>query len=264
MEEEYKIKGIEKILEKVDNEQLARFYEVDIDSNFEEVITEDFKERVIPNNSEIELYSTITENEAMKRIKEGKEATAISIASEFYEEDERKRALYGINYPARGKGTLGDVLFFAVDEPIRESIISNYRVSANYFCGGHSFDGLLMGDKFYEEHEGELKRNHKSSKENRKSMKIIDEYVENFMNEYENVETIYGYGPKGDYKETDEIRAKKEKAEKLILELTGKTEMKDVSLREFIKLKRSLEEKQRELKESFTEKYAGKKPEDRN
>lgn len=41
MEEEYKIKGIEKIFEKVDSEQLARFYEVDADSNLEEVITQD-------------------------------------------------------------------------------------------------------------------------------------------------------------------------------------------------------------------------------
>ncbi len=262
MEEEYKIKGIEKIFEKVDSKQLARFYEVDIDSNFKEVITQDFRKRGIPNNSEIALYATLTEEELIERQKEGKiRSGAIDLASEFYENDERKRALYGINYPIKGQAFY-NILFFAVDEPIKESTINDYRISAGYFCGGAHFNGLLMGNKFYEEHEEEINKNYRDNKENNENIHTIDEYVENFMNEYENVETIYGYGPKEEYKETDKIRENKEKAERLILDMTGKSSMEEVSLNEFIKLKRTLETKDRELKEKFAEKYAEKK--DRN
>lgn len=195
---------------------------------------------------------------------QGKEANEMALASEFYESDERKRALYGISYPVRGISPYGNVLFFAVDEPIRESTISNYKISASHFCGGVHFNNLLMGKKFYEEHEEELNKDYSDNKENSKDMHTIDEYVENFMNEYENVETIHGYGPKEDYKETDRIRENKAKAEKLILDMTGKSSMEEVSLNEFIKLKRALEAKDRELKESFAEKYTGKKLEDRN
>ena len=40
MEKKYKIKGIEKILEKVSKEDLGKYYGVDINADFESLITD--------------------------------------------------------------------------------------------------------------------------------------------------------------------------------------------------------------------------------
>lgn len=254
MKQEYKIKGIDKILEKVDKETLAKYYGVDINANFEEIITYSFKTTGIPNNSEIGLFVNITNEEFDKKIQEGEPIKqAKDIAKEFYEKDERKRAMYGINYNI-GKGNFESVLYFLVDEPIKESIFENMRQYPQHYIGGYHYNGLLMGSKFYEEHEEELQKN-SPKKDN---IEAVDSYIENFINEFKDVEYTGGYGPRSKYEETDEIKKEKEKNEKIILRLTGKSSIDEISLQDFINLKRSLEQEEKDLKKEFEEKFTSK------
>lgn len=257
MEKEYKIKGIEKILEKVSKEKLAKYYGVDINSDFEKIITESLKEQGIPNNSEIGIYVNITEEEYNKNIEERKGIkSSIDIASEFYEKDERKRAMYGINYGIDRKD-IESVIYFVVDEPIKESVLQNMLIQPSSHVGGYHYHGLLMGNKFYEEHESEFE-NFLQSKDNKNNINAVNNYIENFINEFKNEEFAGGYGPRPEYKETEEIRTEKAKNEDIILKLTGKESIEKMSLRDFINLKKNLEREEKELQKEFEDKFAEK------
>ena len=264
MEQEYKIKGIKKILDKLSKEDLARFYKTDVNADFEKILTEYFKSMGIPNNSEVALYVALSPKEYNKRREEYKTTEPQNIASEFYKNDERKRALYGISYglgipefdenAQLKSGTYGNVIYFGVDEPIAESDLANIFPSPRYFCGGVHYNTLLMGNKYFEEHEDELKQAFPS----RNKMEAVDSYIQNFVNEFENVEYTEGYGPRPEYTETDEIRQKKQESEKIILDLTGKSSIDELSLRDFIKLKRRLEQEEKDLRKAFEEKFTKK------
>ncbi len=254
MEKEYKIKGIEKILEKVSKEKLAKYYGVDINSDFEEVITQTFKEQGIPNNSEIGIYVKITKEEFDKSVEEGKKLpNSQEIASEFYNNDERKRAMYGINYGIDIEDFESEI-YFVVDEPIKASALENMLIHPNHCLGGYDYNGLLMGSKFYEEHKDEFEK----FKPNKNNIEAVDKYIENFMNEFKDLEFTGGYGPRPKYEETEEIRTQKAKSEDIILKLTGKESIEEMSLRDFINLKRSLEKEEKDLQREFEEKFAGK------
>mgnify|MGYP006069075007 CR=1 FL=1 len=268
MDKEYRVKGIEKILEKVNIEELAKYYGVDINSDFEKIISASFQEMGIPNNSEIGIYVALTAEEYDKRLKKRESLKPQDIAFEFYKNDERKRAMYGINYniaPCQWdsdsnkiiQGTFGNVLYFAVDEPIRESILKNMRVRLRDFVGGCHYNGLLMGKCFYEEHKDELSEYSPSKDE----IEAVDKYINNFINEFEDVKFSGGYGPREKYQETDAIKKEKANSEKIILTLTGKNNIDEVSLKDFINLKRRLEKEERELQEAFEERFAGQNDE---
>lgn len=271
MEKEYKIKGIEKILEKVDKKDLVKYYGIDNDNDIEKAITQSFQSMGIPNNSEIGIYVTLTKKEYDKRRKEGKSTSAQDIASEFYENDERKRAMYGINYDVKNNqididdsntfdGIRENVLYFVIDKPIKASAIENI-LGVHYFVGGCNYHNLIMGTAFYEEHKDELDQ---YSINNDEKLEAVDKYIENFMNEYEDVEFTGGCGPRPKYEETDEIKMEKANNEKIILNLTGKNSIDEVSLRDFINLKRRLEKEQKELKETFAKKFTEQNYDERN
>lgn len=254
MEKEYKIKGIEKILEKVSKKDLAKYYGVDTKADFEKLITEDFKSRGIPNNAEIGLYVYLTDEECQERNKKGLSANPMDIALEFNKQDERKRAMYGMNYAINNeflderRPTFSKV-YFLVDEPIKASSLSTF---INEYIGGCHYNGLIMGNKYYEEHREELDK-YRPKTDN---IEAINDYVKDFFNEFENVQFTGGYGPKPKYKETDEIKKKRKENEKIILELTGKSSIEELSLRDFITLKRNLEREQQQLQREFEEKFA--------
>lgn len=256
MEQEYKIKGIEKILEKISKEDLAKYYGVDINADFERLITESFQKRGIPNNSEIGLYVFLTEKDIMERAKEGLKINPQEIALKFHEQDERKRALYGVNYNIYDildeKRPTFSLAYFLIDEPIKESALE--KIGTQKFVGGVMYNGLIMGKEFYTEHKEELDK-HMPSREN---MKAVDNYIDNFIKEFEDVEYIGGYGPRPKYQDTAEKREEKAKNEEVILKLTGKNSIDELSLTDFIKLKRSLEEEQKQLQKAFEERFAGK------
>lgn len=264
MEQEYKIKGIEKILEKVSKEKLAKAYNTDVNADFEKILTEAFRKKGIPNNSEVALYAALTPEEFKQRKAEGKNRDPQEIASEFYKNDDRKRALYGIDYELEfpefdenfdlKSGTYGNVIYFGVDNPIKSSDLYNIFPRPQYFCGGVQYHSLMMGAKYFEEHEEELRK----ALPGRDKMEAVDKYIENFVNEFKNVEHTGGYGPRPKYKETDEIRQKKQENEKIILGLTGKSSIDELSLKDFIQLKRRLEQEEKDLRKAFEEKFTKK------
>ena len=86
-------------------------------------------------------------------------------------------------------------------------------------------------------------------------------YINNFINEFEDVKFSGGYGPREKYQETDAIKKEKANSEKIILTLTGKNNIDEVSLKDFINLKRRLEKEERELQEAFEERFAGQNDE---
>lgn len=264
MGQKYRINGIEKILEKVSKEDLAKYYGVDINADFESLITNSFEEMGIPNNAEIGLYVSLTKDECSERNEKGLPADPQKIATEFHEQDERKRALYGVNYDINNvhdffdeKYPIYSIVNFLIDEPIKETSLKNAPVQ--YYVGGYFYNGLIMGKKFYEEHEEELSK-YKPSEDN---IKAVNSYIDNFMNEFENVEFRGGYGPKPRYQETNEIKEKKRKNEEVILELTGKDRIEELSLRDFITLKRKLEEEQKILQKDFEERFTKKEYEEK-
>ena len=254
MEKEYKIKGIEKILEKVSKEDLAKKYGVPENADFEEVITKSFEKMGIPNNLEIALYIALKPEEIKEMEQEGKSTNPMDIASKYYEEDDRKRALVGMNYRISREISGLDELFFAIDEPIREEDLQNIRMPISCRIGGCSYHGLDMGMKYYEEHKNELEE----LLPDVSKREAIENYMGNFMDEFENVEFRGGYGPRPEYKETDKIREEKAKNEKVILELTGKISIDELSLKDFMQLKRRLEKEEKDLQRQFEEKFTNR------
>lgn len=273
MEEKYSIKGIEKIIEKAGKERLAKHYDVDINADFVSIITEDFKNRNIPNGLEVAFYYSLTPEEYNK-VKRG-ENREVSLdpqkeAAKIHKQDERKRAMFGINYmgslPEFGEGlqiiggTYGDELYFFVDEPIKESMIQRISPAPpRKFCGGAHYYNLIMGNKYYKEHKDEFD----NAIPDRSGEKALESYLNNFMDEFENVEYRGGYGPRGEYQETEKIKEEKAKNEEIILKLTGKSSIDELSLRDFISLKRRLEQEEKQLKEEFANKFTKKNEEGR-
>lgn len=266
MEEKYHIKGIEKILEKVSKENLAKSYQASVDDDFEQILTEYFKDIGIPNNSEIAVYASLTADE----FKERRGVNPQDIASEYYENDIRKRALYGISFPIASPefdehgeligGNYGNILYFSVDEPIKESELRKIFPSPSYFVGGVNYRGLIMGKKYFEEHETELN----NAVPNSKKREAVENYITDFVNEFHDVEFTGGYGPRGKYEETDEIRIEKQKNEQIILELTGKASIDEMSLKDFIKLRKKLEEEEKQLQKAFEDRFSKKTTEERS
>ena len=146
------------------------------------------------------------------------------------------------------------IVNFLIDEPIKQSELNNPFMQLQYYIGGVIYNGLFMGKKYYEEHKEEFSK----YEPNRENMKAVNSYIDNFMNEFENVEFRGGYGPRPKYEETDKIKQEKAKNEEIILKLTGKKSIEELSLRDFIDLKRYLEKEERELQSAFEEKFAGR------
>lgn len=247
MKQKYNIKGIEKILQTISKEELARYYGVDTNADFEQVIAKSLEERGIPNNSEIGLCVHFSEEEYIKR----KTPLFMAEATEFYEKDERKRVMYRFNYIG-----MGGALYFVVDEPIKESDLEKIWPQPSFFCGGCSYNGLLMGTKYYEEHKKELDESYEvNSKPIEDKIDAVDSYIEDFLNEFKDVEYTGGFGPRGKYKETDQIREKRTKNEEIILSMTGKNSIEELSLRDFIKIKRELEKRKKELEKALQDRF---------
>ena len=272
MKQEYNIRGIEKIIDKVGKEKLARYYEVDIDEDFESIITQDFKKNNIPNGLEIAFYFSLNPEEFNEMMEQGRGLpNCQDVASQVYEQDGKKRAMFGFNYMVDkiefdkenwGKmvdGTYGNVVYFYVDEPINIENVGGLLYRPKYNVGGVYYHGLMMGKAYYETHKAEIEGAYPDTSK----IHAVDNYIENFMKKFKNVEVLGGYGPRNDYKETDKIKKENSENEKIILELTGKDDINELSLKDFISLKRKLEKEEQELKkifkDKFTQKYEGER-----
>ncbi len=271
MEQKYDIKGIDKIISKAGKERLAEYYQVDINADFENIIMEDFKEHGIPNGLEVAFYFSLTPEEFNNFTKEGKRVPdSQEEASRIYEQDHDKRAMFGFNYMQEKidydkedvskikSGNYGNVLYFFVNEPINENTIGDLLYYPKYYVGGTIFNNLLMGEGYYNTHKEEITEEYNKVSTTTNKIDLIKQYIENFMKKFQNVDCLNGYGPKGIYNETDEIQKENEDAEKIILELTGKGNIDEINLSDFISLKRNLEAELKKLQKEFEDKFTQK------
>lgn len=257
MKKGYHIKGIDKILATVSKEDLARYFEVEQDADFETIITESLKERGVPSGLEIAGYEAIN-YENIKNSMGG----YLEGLSEKYNKD--GKGAIGINYPLTEDSITE--LYFYIDEPIRDEVLGGI-VGAKTFLGGVSTINCTMGKKFYEAHRDEIS-------------KFQEEYIKGMNDETAFNQYMRDYfdillGRKGRVKEDDEReyffdwereRAQKEKerrknTEQLISILTGGKSIEDVTLQELEQIKQGLETRQEKVREAFAERFAGKEDE---
>lgn len=253
MEQGYNIKGIEKIINKVGKERLARYYGVGIDADFESIITNNFREHNIPAGLEVALYFSVGPEEYNKAMEDGKDRiTEQAAALEVYKKDGGQRAMFGFtyindtpefdgsNWTRMTGGSWGNVLYFFVDKPIKIEDVGDLMYSPRYMVGGVQYHGLLMGNAYYEAHKDELE----SAYPDRSNIKVLEDYLESFVQEFKSVDTEEGHGTRIENEETAHN-------ERIILELTGKSSIDEVSLQDLISVKRKLEERHEELKKDL-------------
>lgn len=200
MEQKYNIKGIEKIINTAGKERLAEYYNVKTNADFENIITNDFRRHNIPDGLEVAFYLSLLPEEHNKVMKEKGSIEALEaykqrIAVEFYEQDEKGRAIFGIPYmrniaqydrndPKKMiSGTWGNILYFLVDEPIIMEEVGDSKYFPMYGTGGVYYNELLMGRKYYATHRTELEEAYPDGSK----IKAVDKYIDNFIQEYKNL-----------------------------------------------------------------------------
>lgn len=254
MEKEYKIKGIDKITETVSKEDLAKYYGVEQDADFETVITESLKTMGVPNGLEIAGYEE-TNYEDMKKGMDG----YLQDLCEKYIRD--GKAAIGINYPIT-KANMTE-LYFYIDEPIKEETLYNMWFAKTHL-GGVSTLGHTMGKGFYEAHKDEISKLQEEYSKSWDDQRAFDDYVRDYFDK------LSGKKEKEEredyYFDWERERAQKEKermasAEKLISQLTGGKSIEDVTLQDLEQIKQGLITRQEKVQEAFAEKFGTKENE---
>ena len=136
MNEKYEIKGIEKIVEKVGKKQLAKYYQVREDADFENYIMKSLKDSKVPNGLEIATYETMSYEDIYKL---GGIDKYIEDLYKNYAKEEGK-ALVGINFNIEGQEITD--LYFYIDKPIKTEILQ--QMGSNKLIGGVSVHGYTM------------------------------------------------------------------------------------------------------------------------
>lgn len=258
--EGYTIKGIEKILEKVSKETLAKFFGKSEKSEFTQDILEMLRERNIPSGMEIESFYILDEekkqeeskdmktmddyfNEIISSIGNPKRLEKINKYNKQIrdkEPPEDGRALIGLALPFSQKNQL----FIYVDEPVKEEDIQ--KMFATTYIGGVMTLNCFMGKKFYNEHKKKIDKFNKSYHEETE----VDSVLKNLTREKSDFTKIL----------YDSDYAKRAKA--IIFNLTGK-ELKELKLSDLIDLKNMMKERVVESQKAFADKYAYKKTEEK-
>ena len=255
MEKEYQIKGIDKILETVSKEDLARYFEVEQDADFETLITESLKAKGVPNGLEIAGY----ESRNYEDMEKGLDGYLHELCSKYIEGG---KAAIGIDYPLT-KGNRTE-LFFYIDEPIKDDTLSKMWPAQTHL-GGVVTLGHTMGKGFYEAHKDEISKFEEESSKFREDERAFDDYVKDYFErlsgekEEEDEEKEYLF-------DWERERAQKEKermlsAEQLISTLTGGKSIRDVTLYDLEQIKQGLIARKEKVEKAFAERFGTKENE---
>lgn len=251
MEKEYKIKGIDKILGTVSKENLARYFQVEQDADFEALITESLKEMGVPNGLEIAGY----EARNYEDIKNGMDGYLQELCAKYIEGG---KAAIGMNYPLTKENITE--LYFYIDEPIKDETLSKMWTAKTHL-GGVMTLGHTMGKGFYESHKDEISKFQEESSKSWDDQRAFDDYVRDYF------DRLSGRKEKEEredyYFDWERERAQKEKermvgAEKLISQLTGGKSIEDVTLQDLEQIKQGLIARQEKVQEAFAEKFGTK------
>lgn len=255
MKKGYHIKGIDRILATVSKEDLARYFEVEQDADFETLITKSLKDKGVPSGLEIAGYETINYGD-MKHGMEG----YLNDLSEKY--NKGGKGAMGINYPLTEDQITE--LYFYIDEPIRTEVLEGIY-SARTFLGGVSTINCTMGKGFYEAHKDEIKKFQEEYGKHMDDQGAFNDYLRDYF------DILSGKKAKEDdereyYFDWERERAQEEKkrmqnAEQLISTLAGGKSIEDVTLEDLEQIRQALETRQEKVKEAFAERFARKEDE---
>ncbi|MCL2354412.1 MAG: hypothetical protein FWC68_00680 [Oscillospiraceae bacterium] len=132
MKEEYKIAGIEKIIEKVGKKDLARFYGTDENADFVQIITQSLRERGVPNGLAVAEYHVAKQEERFS-----KEKTNEMVR---YSEESGK-ALIEVSMSFGAEGI--EKLYLEIDEPIRSEDVQSIQFIKMYIGGVQTLDHIM-------------------------------------------------------------------------------------------------------------------------
>lgn len=253
MAKEYRIKGIEKILESVSKEDLARYFETEQDADFEELITESLKLHNVPNGLEIAGY----ENKKYEDMGPNGYSGYLQELCGKYTKD--GKAAIGLNYPI----TKNDVteLYFYIDEPIEDKDLETIWGVKTHLSGVSTM-GLTMGKGFYERYKDEIGRFQeeygRASDEQRDFTNYVKAYFVKLSGKEQKEDDEKEYIFDWQRKQAQEKRERVQRTEQLISRLTGGKKIGDVSLQELEQIKQGLEERQKKVQLAFAERFGTK------
>lgn len=254
MDKEYEIRGIDKILAAVSKEDLARFFGVEQDADFVELITRNLMEYGVPSGLEIAGYETTNYDKDL--IRKGMGEYLQGLCDKYINDG---KAAVGITYPI----TDADLteLYFYIDEPVRDEDLHNiYAVKT--FLGGVSTFGHTMGKGFYEAHKDEIEKFQNEFIKYRYDESAFDDYIRDCFDrlsgekvQEENEEYYFDY----EREAVEEEKKRMARAEELISQLTGGKSINDVTLQDLEQIKKGLQARQEKVQEAFEEKFGDKK-----
>lgn len=134
MNQDYQIKGIEKIIKKVGEKQLAEYYQVGEEENLENLIIKSLKDSKVPNGLEIAAYETMSYEDIRKL--GGME----KYIDNLFEKNKKGKALVGINFNITGQDITD--LYFYIDKPIKKEELE--QMNADKFIGVVNIHGYAM------------------------------------------------------------------------------------------------------------------------
>lgn len=243
MEKRYEIRGIDKIIGAVSNEDLARYFKTEPDADFKTLIGEDLKQRGVPSGLEIAGYEE--RNYSDMKDEHGE---FLHYLFERYIKD--GKAAIGITYPI----TKSDIaeLYFYIDEPIKDEELSSI-LGLETQLASISILGYTMGKGFYERHKDEIDKFQEENGKADKDKKTFDDYVTNYFSRLSGTIPLRG---KRSQIEKDYMSS----AERLISQLTDGKSMNDVTLQDLENIKQALTIRQARAKHLFAYRF-GKRQE---
>lgn len=252
MEGKYEIKGIDKILGTVSKEDLARYFEVEQDEDFEALITESLKIMGVPSGLEIAGY----EARNYEGLKKGMDGYLQELCEKYIKGG---KAAIGINYPLTKENITE--LYFYIDEPIRNETLSKMEIAKTHL-GGVITLGHTMGKGFYEAHKDEITKFQEESSKSLNDQRAFDDYVRDYFDrlsgkkvkEDARKEYYFDWERENEQKEKERMQG----AEQLIFTLTGGKTIEDVTLQDLEQIKQALEERKAKVEKSFSERFGTK------
>lgn len=250
MEKGYRIKGINKILETVSKADLANFFGVEQDADFETLITESLQTSGVPNGLEIAGYEAVNYED----MENGVDGYLQDVLNKYVKDG---KAAIGISYPI----TNADMaeLYILIDEPIKDSDLYNIQFVKTHL-GGVSTLGYTMGKGFYEAHKDEISKFQEEVSKSWDDQRAFDDYVRDYFDRLsgkkkpENENYFFDWQRERAQEEKERMAS----AENLISQLTGGKSIQDVTLQELEQIKQGLIARQQKVQEAFAQRFGTK------
>lgn len=236
MEGSYEINGIDdEIIKKIGKTYLARYFGVALDADFRKLMLEDLRKRGVPSGVEVAGCESVRYGD----MKEGMTGYLHGLCEKY---TKGGRAAFGIQYPLSIDADVNELYFF-VKGAMEDEVLSRIEGGTTYL-GGVLILGYLMDERFYEAYKDEISK----FQEKANAKKAFDDYVKAYLDgEYDEKRACSDYG--------ECMRG----AEQLILKITGKKSIRDVTLGELNGIKNAMENERDKAKRVFSSRDVSEK-----